>query len=197
MFLKNASRIKLARAIFEKRRVSMERLRWSRRHHLPGEIVRNQVSRAENNLSYHHSHHWKFSSNRFHPFGLINVAPLSRIHNVDYGVTRILREDDRARVNRLASATRRWEGWLTPRSKQHCPPDSGLAASCCHFFFIWPLLARACPWVSLSGPVLVHASRSEPKLIKRGRSVARGQAPSSSRPPSLCRRALFLDQNIK
>lgn len=25
-------------------------------------------------------------------------------------------------------------GVAHPRPKQHCPPDSGLAASCCHFF---------------------------------------------------------------
>lgn len=40
-------------------------------------------------------------------------------------------------------------GVVHPRSKQHCPPDSGLAASCCHFYFFYicSLLARARPRV--------------------------------------------------
>lgn len=37
-------------------------------------------------------------------------------------------------------------GVLRPRPRQHCPPDSGFAASCCHFFFYsLPPRARARP----------------------------------------------------
>lgn len=90
-------------------------------------------------------------------------------------------------------------GVVRPQPKQHCPPDSGPAASCCHFFYLAPPRSCSPPGSFVERRVvLVHVSRSEPKLIKRGRSVARGQASSSSSCPSpLRKRALFLDQNIK
>ena len=58
------------------------------------------------------------------------------------------------------------------RPKQHCPPDSGSSASCCHFFYLAPPRSCSPPGSFVEHRVvLVHVSRSEPKLIKRGRSL--------------------------
>lgn len=59
------------------------------------------------------------------------------------------------------------------RSRAALSADSSFAASCWHFF-VSP--RPRSPPAPLSNAILACASRSEPKLIKRGRSAARGQA---------------------
>jgi len=121
--------------------------------------------------------HWKFSPiDQFNEYRHCLIASLSfRVFSA-IGVTRILRKDDRTRVERPPRiGNDDVRGVPHPRSRRHCPPILVSPCQLLPFFFVSP---RSCspPRTLLSNAIHIHASRSEPKLIKRGRSAARGQA---------------------
>lgn len=126
-----------------------------------------------------------------HPYN--NVAPLSRVlHRRLRRNARILRKDDRARVDQLDRPLERGGderdalsflglGGIVRRFWSRC--------QLLPFFFLLFVSPRAlvlAPGSPLSSVILVRASRFEPKLIKRGRSaphVGKPHSPSPLSPP--------------
>lgn len=133
------------------------------------------------NVPYHTFYRWKFSPTDIRPYN--NVAPLPCIlHHRLRRNARILRKDDHARVDRLDRPLEKRGG-----DERDALSSLGLGGivrrfwSRCQllpffFLFVSPRALVLAPGSPLSNVILVRVSRSEPKLIKRGRSAARGQA---------------------